>query len=96
MLARNNDPISSHEAADDIVESGKHAQQKNVVLGALRMYQKAHGPATSAEIARHYEMDRHMVAKRLSDLEKMSLVIKGGRKKCPVYGKKVIAWEVSA
>ena len=96
MLARNSDPVSSHEAADDIVSSGKLAQQKAVVLNALQMYQRTHGPATSAELAKHYEMDRYMVAKRLPDLEKQELVQKCAEmKKCPVGGKRATAWEVA-
>jgi hypothetical protein len=96
MLARNTDPVSSHEAADNIVSSGKLAQQKAVVLKALRMFQRAHGPATSAEPAKHYEMDRYMVAKRLPDLEKMDLVRKSDEmKKCSVGGKRATAWEVA-
>jgi len=96
MLARNTDHVSSHEAADDIQSSGKLAQQKAVVLNALRMFQESRGPATSAELAKHYEMDRYMVAKRLPDLEKQGLVQKCAEmKKCPVGGKRATAWEVA-
>jgi len=93
MLARNTDPVSSHEAADDLQKSGKHVLQKNTVLKALKDYESQYGQmATSAELAARFKLDRHMVGKRLPDLEKEWKVIRRGMKRCSVGGKKATAW----
>lgn len=92
MLARNSDPVSSHEAADEIVASGKQTQQKQSVLNALKSHMEEHGPATSAELARLFNMDRYMVARRLPDLEKDRAVVRRGMKRCSVSGKQATAW----
>ena len=92
MLARNTDPVSSHEAADDVQASGKQAKQKQSVLNALKSHTDEHGPATSAELARLFNMDRYMVARRLPDLEKDWTVVRRGMKRCQVSGKQATAW----
>lgn len=90
-LARNNDPTTSHEAATQLKDSGKHAHQKTVVLGALSRCRMS---ATSAEIAQDNELDRYLVARRLPDLEKDGWVEKEGKRQCRVTGRKGVVWRV--
>lgn len=102
-LARNTDPSTSHEAADNVVDSGKCHLQRVAVYNALsRQNEDAVIPyPTSAELARWYNLDRYMVGRRLSDLEHLGLVEKvttdGGsleKRKCNVHGSRATTWKV--
>lgn len=63
--ARRCDPVSSHQAADEAERSGLIASQAEQTLAAVR----AHPGRTSREIAERSGLDRHMVARRLPELE---------------------------
>ena len=89
--ARRTDPESSHEAAAELVESGRVNDQCQRVLEALQRFDRT----TSAELAWHSGMDRFVVARRLPDLERKGLAKKGGYKHCPVGGRKAVWWTVT-
>ena len=100
-LARRTDPITSHIAAADHVQSGANDKQKFLVLTFLRRYVASlNRYPTSAELADKYGMDRHMVAKRLPDLEREGLVAKDEcmgqltKRKCTVNGTTACIWKV--
>ena len=80
--ARRSDPLSSHAAADKMERSGKLNRQCDQVLEAVR----EHPGSTSRELHALTGLDRHMVARRLPDLEKRGLV---GR---TVVGSKAVRW----
>ena len=102
-LARNTDPETSHEAADNIVDSGKCHLQRVAVYNALKEQNaKLINPhPTSAELARWYGLDRYMVGRRLSDLEHMGMVekvtIDGAleKRKCTVHGSRATTWRIT-
>lgn len=72
-LSRNTDPAASFRAAEEETRSGRRTADKRRVLEALSL----HECATSKELARITGLDRHMVARRLPDLEHDRLVIRG-------------------
>lgn len=88
-LARNTDPESSYLAARELEETGKHANQKAMVYRALC---KCPVPATSAEIAQRFRMNRYMVARRLPELLKSGLAEKGGKRRCRLTGRIGVVW----
>jgi DNA-binding MarR family transcriptional regulator len=102
QLARTTDPETSHEAAAELVDSGKHQIQKAKVYNALLWCNRAQQLApTSAELARHSGLDRYLVARRLADLEKAGLVDKVRdddgeliKRKCSVNGSRATVWRV--
>lgn len=81
--ARKRDPLSSHAAADEAERSGRIGRQAARVLEALR----ATPGMTSGELAARHGMDRHMVARRLPDLER------AGHVKRIEYGAREVRWE---
>lgn len=74
-LARRTDPETSHEAAERLVESGRHGSQKAVVYAALC----EHPGITSKELALRANLDRHVVARRLPDLREDGKAYTNGR-----------------
>jgi len=92
--ARNTDPETSHAAADNITSSGKRASHQRQILDLLR---RCDG-RTSAELAVLAEregfphLDRHEVARRLSDLDKAGLVRKGASVVCKAHGTRAVSW----
>lgn len=63
-LAHRADPITSYEAADDVIESGELAKQEQEVYAAL-----CNQPGRSSkELAKCLALDRYMVARRLPGL----------------------------
>lgn len=76
--ARTADPSSSHEAATHIVSSGLQAQQHSVAASAVRK----HPGLTSLELARATCLDRFMLARRLPELARNGLIVRGAVRKC--------------
>ena len=76
-LARKSDPVSSHQAAEKIKKSGK--KEANIQRVTDLVY--SHPGLTSKQLAtKTDEMDRHEVARRLSDAEDAGLIHAKGRK----------------
>lgn len=76
--ARTADPSSSHEAAAHIVSSGLQTQQHSVAASAVRK----HPGLTSLELARATGLDRFMLARRLPELARNGLIVRGAVRKC--------------
>ena len=89
--SRTTDPASSREAAEKIASSGQLTRQCIVVLDALQRFPNS----TSAELSEHAGLDRHMVARRLPDLERAGRVTKGEIRKCKSNGSKAVQWELT-
>jgi hypothetical protein len=70
---RCSDPITSYEAADAAKDlATKHL---NIIVDCL----KAHGALGKDGIARHTNLDRNQVSRRLNELQKMNLIQLTGR-----------------
>lgn len=87
-IASPNDPISSHLAASEVTVSGRRARQCQEVLAAVKKWPGR----TSAELAQLAGLDRHLVARRLPDLEHRLLIRKGPMRECLVSGRKAVTW----
>jgi CRP-like cAMP-binding protein len=87
-IARKHDPDTSKQAAEAITASGKRDAQAKAVHLAVRGY-RGH---TSAELAKLCGYDRHMVARRLPELERLGLVQKGEARACSTTGKSATTW----
>ena len=85
--ARNTDPASSHEAANR-QRRGRANTDAMIVLACV----KTMPGATSAELAMFYGLDRHMVARRLPDMEECGLVRRGEIRKCKAHGTNAVTW----
>ena len=89
-LSRRTDPVSSHEAAAEHVQSGRNAAQKTVVLDGLSAYSNV----TSDELARLLRVDRYMVARRLPELESEGLVMRSGSRPSEISGRTGVTWRL--
>jgi len=70
---RSSDPVTSHEAADAAKDlASKHF---GIIVGCL----KAYGALGKDGIAQHSGLEGNQVARRLNELEKMSLIELTGR-----------------
>lgn len=87
--ARKTDAVSSHEAAER-AESFVASQCREVLEGL-----KLHDRSTSAELAAACGMDRFMVARRLPDLSRNELVVRGPVRRCLVNGTNAIEWRLA-
>lgn len=85
--SRAGDPSSSHDAEAEINRTGQRASQQHRVLAAVRRYPGR----TSAELARLTGMDRHMVAKRLPELEPLH-VQRGDKRQCAANHRPALTW----
>lgn len=95
-MARRDNPASSHEAAQHMVESGKAATNKAHVLAALR----AHDHSTAAELVAHVPFKPKRgaviteVRRRLSELRNDGLVIRGTPRFSANGGGHMCEWRV--
>ena len=79
--ARNTDPISSHIAAHDLINSGQQAKQWVHVKAIV----EAHPGHTSRELAViAEENDRYIFSRRLPELESKGLIKRGDIRKCKI------------
>ena len=85
--ARNTDPSTSHEAADEITQSGKRQTQMDKVIAMVEEDQGL----TAAELAKKNKVCRYMTARRLADASDI-FVMKGSKTKCSVAGRNAVTW----
>ncbi|HXA25596.1 MAG TPA: hypothetical protein VNW90_25235 [Acetobacteraceae bacterium] len=92
-LARKGDPVTSHIAAEKLVESGKWRGQKGVVLTWMREHKidKDHS-LTASEMARESNIRHPVCHKRLPDLEAAGWVRKCVKRICKVTGELCWTW----
>lgn len=69
-LSRKSDPPSSARSVKELSASGALATQARQVLDALKTF----GPCSSKTLAERSGLDRHLVGRRLPDLERRGLV----------------------
>ena len=85
--SRNSDPITSHLSGEEIARSGARASQQSRVFFMVATEEGS----TSAELADSFDELRHMVARRLPELEGVYLK-KGERRTCSISGRKAVTW----
>lgn len=84
--ARETDPITSHEAGDQIKASGALGQQQRAVLAAVQRWPGL----TSLELAARMQRDRWMVARRLPELSPIH--VRKGTEFRTVNGRRHCTW----
>jgi hypothetical protein len=88
-LARDSDPISSHEAGDEVTESGRREAQMDRILIQL----KAHPDSTSHELKKGLPgLNEVQICKRLNDLKWCGLAAKSGIRLCRVSKRRIQTW----
>lgn len=93
-LVANSDPDTSREAARRMVESGKLNEQGEAVLALVLRWPGR----TSAELAANAEaeripgIDRHIVARRLPEIERTGRIFRGAAVVCKANGTKAQTW----
>lgn len=87
-LARNNDPSTSHQAAEEVEASGIAASQRHRCL--LEVWKKP--GRTAAEIAEAAGLERHVPSRRLPELRQTGLVTNGEERICAVTGNLSMTW----
>lgn len=87
--ARASDPITSVIAADEHTASGDRAHQQHQTYSAV----KAYPGCTSFELAMKTGLGRHMLGRRLSEVEKAGLIRRDAPKRCSISGKLALTWQ---
>lgn len=87
-LARNTDPVTSHLAAAEIVDSGVADRQRSIAYKAVCLDPRL----TSRELSSYCELDRYQLARRLPELIKMGLLENGVVRECARSGRKALTW----
>lgn len=88
FAARATDPHSSHAAAEEIESSGIAGRHRSLVYAEVRI----RPGLTSDELAAKLGMDRHAVARRLPELERMGHIRRGEERKSSVGGRAGVTW----
>lgn len=87
-LARREHPLTSHEAAHEMVATGEVGRMEQVVLGLL---QETPG-ATGRELDEALQSASGAAHKRLDGLRRKGLVRSGEARKCIVSGRMATTW----
>ena len=85
--SRNEDPITSYEAADTVTFSGEHY---DIILGCLTRY----GPQSKDGIANKTNLDGNQVARRLSEMEKLKFIETTGQTVKSNAGRSECEWRL--
>jgi len=85
--ARNSDPSTSHQSDRDITLDGTKERQLQQVYNAVKQWRNC----TSRELAKFADLDRYMVARRLSEHPQ---VRKSGKHKCIFSGRMCCIWDL--
>lgn len=80
------DPITSYEAGDKMIESGKLTEQENLVLYAINHYY-AGNDFTARELSKYNGLDYYLIQRRLSGLHRKGKIEHTGEKRggCMVW-----------
>lgn len=88
-IARNTDPVTSHQAAQHMKDSGKLEGQGAHVLDLV----KAHPNCTAFELTDYTELDRYQIQRRLSDLAEAGKVKASSvGRRCAKSGRSACTW----
>lgn len=93
--ARTTDPLTSHQAARSMAESGALSSQAQATLDDLREYVRLWGSSpTAAELAGADGPKRIMYNRRLADLaDKYQVVRRCTARTCRILGSNCTTWE---
>ena len=84
--ARATDPVTSHQAAEQVTTTSKHFQ-------AIHLALIEHGPMGKDQIAQKTGLDPNAVARRLPELSRLALVELTGKTVTSKAGRKEREWK---
>jgi DNA-binding MarR family transcriptional regulator len=87
-LTRRTDPETSRIAAERLRASGALGRQAEAVLAAVTRWPGS----TAVELARHAQLDRYAVSRRLPELQRQGRVRRGPPRECTVNGRPQSTW----
>lgn len=87
-LSRRSDPVTSFQAAEKLRRSGRLKGQRKVVLRDLSQ----NDGSTSAEISARVGDDRYLASRRMCELERAGLVVRGRPRVCRSCGSVCLTW----
>ena len=90
FMARRTDPITSVQAARHMIESGKLTDQQRKALDLVKRFPNC----TSDELATKGGLDRYQIARRLPELQRKGLIIRGSERRSTVGGRFGTTWHV--
>lgn len=91
--ARRTDPVSSHVAAREVVESGRGAGQAAQVLALVRSYPgETAGELAVRSAVYDRPLDSVQVTRRLADLRRDGSVTQGEARKCRSHDRLMATW----
>lgn len=86
------DPVTSYEAGEDFVASGKAEGHYNLIVDTLRdQYPLA---MTNMEIAERSGLNQNQVTRRMTELERRDYVVRGENVICPILGRNCGTWKI--
>jgi len=88
QLARLSDPSTSKQAAEKLCKSGKLRGIKKAVLKDL----SENDGSTSGEIGMRLSDDRYYASRRMAELERAGLVVRGKIRLCTACSNKSLTW----
>lgn len=90
------DPPTSAASAETLERTGKLRIQCAETLAALQSWWREHGTApTSHELADGDAVARYQHARRLPDLARLGLVLRGPERECAITGRRSVTWRLS-
>ena len=85
---RTSHPNTSRIAEELLTKSGKRNRHCQIIYAALKKY----NGSTSAELARHTNLTKEQVHKRMHDLEEHKYIKRGNKRICKVKGSLCLTW----
>ena len=89
-LARASDPKTSHEAADKLIESGRHRKLLERVVDLVRRFPNC----TTRELGTKSDLSEHDIGRRVGEAATMGLVIRGDPRECTVTRRNAATWRI--
>lgn len=86
--ARRTDPETSHIAAQQIEERGTAHIQRQIIAEVVA----AHPGLTAGEIPKYCDLDYFQVNKRLGEIERLGLIVRGEKRECTVRTSQQQTW----
>jgi DNA-binding MarR family transcriptional regulator len=90
-MSRRRDPETSRIAADRLRASGALGRQQAEVLAAITRWPGS----TAVELAKHADLDRYAVSRRLPELQRKGQVRRGPPRDCTVNGRPQSTWRAT-
>ena len=89
-VARATDPDTSHQAGEEVTDSGARGDQQRMVLKGLSRYPNL----TTRELAARMNTCRYVVARRMPELAPIYVSVVGKRR-CTVTGRTAQVWKAT-